>query len=202
MEVRAAKPAISFADSFSLRPMILVHRRANDAAEEAQDDGIERPVSGKVGPDHQHEAQAGSAPPARSIGTGSTARSLRSTARTAGPGSRPGSGLLLLKRIDGLSDEGICERWAPVLPPAESSSSTPSRPIKTKMFFSRPLRSRIELRRRGERLPSQSQELPSQSQEQAEECSSQAEDATDFSSEDVLQERNYPSKANEGCPTL
>ena len=45
------------------------------------------------------------------VGLGSITRLRRSTATRAGPGSRPFViGLLLLKYIYGLSDDGVCER--------------------------------------------------------------------------------------------
>src|SRR5258707_12991419 len=59
--LRPPNLAISFLDSLSLRTMILWCIGGDDAAEEAQDDGIERSVPGAVGPDHQPEARAGSA---------------------------------------------------------------------------------------------------------------------------------------------
>jgi transposase, IS5 family len=50
--------------------------------------------------------------PAGSIGTGSTARSPRSSDKgRPGIPTRFAIGLLLLKHIYGLSDEGVCERW-------------------------------------------------------------------------------------------
>src|SRR5437773_1953557 len=48
-------------DSLSLRTVFLWCIGGDDAAEEAQDDGIERSVPDAAGPDHQHEARAGSA---------------------------------------------------------------------------------------------------------------------------------------------
>ena len=49
---------------------------------------------------------------ARSTGTGSTARSpLYSDQGRPGLPTRFAIGLLLLKQIYGLSDEGVCERW-------------------------------------------------------------------------------------------
>src|SRR5437868_10147982 len=60
--LRPPNLAISFLDSLSWRTMILwCIGGDDDAAEEAQDDGIERSVPGAVGPDHQHEARAGCA---------------------------------------------------------------------------------------------------------------------------------------------
>jgi hypothetical protein len=51
--------------------------------------------------------------PARSIGTLSTARSHRSTARRGGLASRRDlrSGCCCSSRFTGLPDEGVCERW-------------------------------------------------------------------------------------------
>src|SRR5450432_4642201 len=59
--LRAPNLAISFLDFLWWRSMILWCIGGDDAAEEAQDDGIERSVPGAAGPDHQPEARAGSA---------------------------------------------------------------------------------------------------------------------------------------------
>src|SRR5215203_5407818 len=59
--LRTQNPAIWFLDSLSRQAMILWCIGGSDAAEEAQDDGIERSVPGAAGPDHQPEARAGSA---------------------------------------------------------------------------------------------------------------------------------------------
>src|SRR4029077_5459391 len=59
--LRPPNLANSFVDSLWLRTMILWCIGGNDAAEEAQDDWIERSVPGAAGPDHQPEARAGSA---------------------------------------------------------------------------------------------------------------------------------------------
>ena len=56
------KPAISFSGfPRSAKHDSLAYREGFDAAEEAQDDGIERSVPGASGPDYQPEARAGSA---------------------------------------------------------------------------------------------------------------------------------------------
>src|SRR6476660_6692203 len=87
--------------------MILWCIGGDDAAEEAQDDWIERSVPGAAGPDDQHEARAGSACRQNRLGLD------RRRYRTALQRERPAGqvGLLLLKHIYGLSDEGVCERW-------------------------------------------------------------------------------------------
>src|SRR3954468_466611 len=83
-----------------------------DATEEAQDDGIERSVPGAAGPDHQHEARAGSA--RRQDRLGLDRRRGRAALQREWPArdeTRFMIGLLLLKHTYGLSDEGVCERW-------------------------------------------------------------------------------------------
>ncbi|MBB4428275.1 IS5 family transposase [Bradyrhizobium sp. CIR48] len=95
-----------------MRTMILCCIGRDDAAEEAQDDGIERSVPGKAGPDNQHESRAGSARWQGQLGL-----DRRRDAPLYSENGRPGIetrfviGLLLLKHIFGLSNEGVCERW-------------------------------------------------------------------------------------------
>src|SRR3954470_22442117 len=92
--------------------MILLRIGGDDAAEEAQDDRIERSVPGAVGPDHQHEARAGSACRQDRLGLDRRRdRAALQRERPAGHRARFMIGLLLLKHIYGLSDEGACERW-------------------------------------------------------------------------------------------
>ena len=84
----------------------------NDATKEARDDGIGGFVPGAAGPDHQYEARAGAA--AGRIDwefiDGEIAP-LYSDQGRPGIETRFVIGLLLLKHIYGLSDEGVCERW-------------------------------------------------------------------------------------------
>ena len=92
----------------------MVHRR-DDAAEEAQDDGIERSVPGAAGPDHQSEARVGSlvllAGKIDWDWIDGEIAPLYSENGRPGIETRFMIGLLLLKHIYGLSDEGVCERW-------------------------------------------------------------------------------------------
>jgi hypothetical protein len=102
----------------------------DDAAEEAQDDGIERSVPGAAGPDHQHEARAGSAGRQDRLGL-----DQREIAPLYSENGRPGIetrfviGLLLLKHIYGLSDEGVGGSTTRISSssPAKSSSRTSAR---------------------------------------------------------------------------
>jgi hypothetical protein len=81
----------------------------NDATEAARDDEIRRSVPGAVGPTSSTNWRSW---PARSIGTLSTAIApLYSDKGRPGIPTRFAIGLLLLKHIYGLSDEGVCERW-------------------------------------------------------------------------------------------
>ena len=90
--------------------MILWCIGGDDAAEEAQADGIERSVPGAAGPDHQPEARSA----CRQIDwdwiDGEIAPLYSQNGRP-GIETRFMIGLLLLKHIYGLSDEGVCERW-------------------------------------------------------------------------------------------
>ena len=83
----------------------------SDAAEEAPDNKIGRSVPGTARPDHQ--------PPARPQLAGAIdwdwidgeIAPLYSEKGRPGIETRFAIGLLLLKHIYGLSDEGVCERW-------------------------------------------------------------------------------------------
>ena len=85
----------------------------NDATEEARDRRDQAICSARGWTRSSTSSTNWRSSPARSTGTLSTARSPRSTATRGDLGFRRGlpSGLLLLKHIYGLSDEGVCERW-------------------------------------------------------------------------------------------
>ena len=101
---------IRFADSPSLRTMILLRIGGDDAAEEAQDDGIKRPVPSTAGPDHQHKLVQIVGKIAWDWIDGEIAPLYSENGRP-GIETRFMIGLLLLKQTYGLSDEGVCERW-------------------------------------------------------------------------------------------
>ena len=92
--------------------MILWLHRRGDAAEEARDDGIERSVPSAARADHQYEARtvllAGKI---EWDWVDSEIAPLYSEHGRPGIATRFMIGLLLLKHIYGLSDEGVCECW-------------------------------------------------------------------------------------------
>lgn len=88
----------------------MVHRTTNDAAEEAQADGLELCFRARldqiINMKHELVQLAGQ------IYWDSTVRSRRSTARTAGPASRPAHDRAAVAQAHLRAiDEGICERW-------------------------------------------------------------------------------------------
>jgi len=101
----------------------------NDAAEEARDDEIRRAVPSAAGPDHQlkHELAQLAGQIDWDFIDGEVAPLCSYKGRPGIP-TRFAIGLLLLKHIYGLSDEGVCERWVydPYFP-VRSSSSMSSR---------------------------------------------------------------------------